>query len=57
MIIESTPNASIPGISGIPVQSGDIEATESRPDNESAEVARTKAPLSNGLGNNIDLTV
>ena len=57
MIIESIPNAGFSGISVPSVRSGDVEAAESRPDNEAAEKAGTKAPLANGLGNSIDLTV
>ncbi len=57
MVIESANNAGIVGMNGIPVQSGDIEAAESRPDNESAEISRAKAPLDSGQGKNIDMTV
>ena len=57
MIIDSTASANISGISGVPFPSGDIEAAESKPDNEAAEKVSSRAPLADGLGEKVDLTV
>lgn len=55
MTINSTGDASQMNMYAVSSRSGDVEAAESRPDNEGTEALRPKAPLADGQGVQIDL--
>jgi len=54
MTINSTGDANQVNMYAVSSRSLDVEAAESRPDNEGTEALRTKAPLADGQGVNID---
>ena len=55
MIINSTGDANQVNMYAVSSRSRDVEAAETRPDNEGTEALKSKAPLADGQGVKIDL--
>jgi len=55
MTINSTGDANQVNMYAVSSRSRDVEAAETRPDNEGTEASRSKAPLADGQGVQIDL--